>query len=78
MTHQQRSGLTEGEDDSRITRMGRFNGKGCLDELPQRFDVISGERSFIGPRPIPCSFLLVRREVSLYSYRHGVCPGFSG
>jgi len=53
VTHQRRSGLTEGKDDPRITRMVRINGKGCLDELPRRFNMIRGERSFIGPWPIP-------------------------
>ena len=39
------------EDDPRVTRVGRFLRKTRIDELPQLFNIIKGEMSFIGPRP---------------------------
>ena len=53
--------LTVGEKDSRITRIGFYLRKYKIDELPQLFNVLKGEMSFVGPRPE------VRKYVSLYS-----------
>lgn len=76
---QKGSDFTEDDDDPRITRVGRVIRKCRLDELPQLFNVIKGEMSFIGPRPE--SMLLsewYERDVPFFSYRHVVRPGISG
>jgi undecaprenyl-phosphate galactose phosphotransferase len=64
------------KDDPRITRIGRFLRKTSLDELPQIFNVIKGEMSFVGPRP----YLLRERE-ELKESIHLICstkPGITG
>ena len=43
--------LSSGKDDDRITPVGRFIRACRLDELPQMFNILKGEMSFIGPRP---------------------------
>lgn len=64
------------ERDPRITRVGRVLRRFSLDELPQLFNVISGEMSLVGPRPP------VPREVKAYDRRHfirlSVVPGMTG
>jgi lipopolysaccharide/colanic/teichoic acid biosynthesis glycosyltransferase len=76
---QRGSGFTEGDDDPRITRVGRFIRKCRLDELPQVFNVIKGEMSFIGPRPESMELSeWYERDVAFFSYRHVVRPGISG
>lgn len=63
-------------DDPRVTRLGRFLRKSSLDELPQLFNVLRGEMSLVGPRPI------VEKEVVFYDhfYRfYEQCrPGITG
>ena len=63
-------------DDQRLTPFGRWLRSTSLDELPELFNVLRGEMSFIGPRPLLMQYL------PLYSpqqaRRHHVKPGFSG
>jgi sugar transferase (PEP-CTERM system associated) len=67
------------EDDPRVTRVGRFLRKFRLDELPQFFNVIRGEMSFVGPRPERPVFVeTLRQEISYYDERHSVRPGITG
>jgi lipopolysaccharide/colanic/teichoic acid biosynthesis glycosyltransferase len=66
-------------DDDRVTRIGRVIRQYRIDELPQLFNVIRGEMSWIGPRPeaVPLS-LWYESELPFYRYRHIVRPGITG
>ncbi len=66
-------------DADRITRFGAFLRRSRLDELPQIFNIIKGEMSWIGPRPEAMS-LSAQYEAHLpfYRYRHIVRPGVTG
>ena len=68
--------------DPRITRVGAFIRKTSLDELPQLFNVISGEMSLVGPRPHAASTRaggrLFSDVLSSYAARHKVKPGITG
>ncbi len=66
-------------DDPRITRVGRFIRRVRLDEIPQMWNVLAGDMSFIGPRALIRGE--VRKFVSLipyFSLRHSVRPGITG
>lgn len=70
--------FTEAEDP-RITRVGRFIRKWRIDELPQLFNVLRGDMSFIGPRPEAVSLAtMYQAEIPYYAYRHSVRPGITG
>lgn len=76
---QEGRGFTEGEDDPRITPVGKIIRKYRIDELPQLFNVIKGDMSFIGPRPESKNLSdWYERDVPFFSYRHIVRPGISG
>lgn len=63
-------------DKERITKVGSFLRKTSIDELPQLFNVLSGNMSFIGPRPLLVQYL---KYYSLEQMRrHEVLPGISG
>lgn len=67
------------ENDPRMTRVGRFLRKYRLDELPQFWNVIRGEMSFVGPRPErPCFVEELRNKIPYYDERHSVRPGLTG
>jgi exopolysaccharide biosynthesis polyprenyl glycosylphosphotransferase len=63
----------------RITRVGSFLRKTRLDELPQLLNILTGDLSFIGPRPeIPTLVDVYAKEIPYYNLRHLVKPGLSG
>jgi lipopolysaccharide/colanic/teichoic acid biosynthesis glycosyltransferase len=66
-------------NDDRTTRIGRWMRKTRIDELPQLFNVLSGEMSFVGPRPERPYFVAkLRKQVPYYSLRSAVKPGITG
>jgi sugar transferase (PEP-CTERM system associated) len=66
-------------NDARVTRVGSFLRKTRLDEIPQLFNVIRGEMSFIGPRPERPEFVeQLNKKITYYSRRHSVRPGLTG
>ncbi len=67
------------KNDSRITRVGTFIRKGRLDEMPQLFNVLKGDMSFVGPRPERPEFIEKLAEtIPYYEERHRVKPGLTG
>ena len=68
-----------GHNDARVTRVGRFLRRTRADELPQLFNVLRGDMSFIGPRPERPEFIqLLEREIPFYRARLSVKPGITG
>jgi lipopolysaccharide/colanic/teichoic acid biosynthesis glycosyltransferase len=74
-----RGALATEDCDPRVTRVGVLLRRYRLDELPQIFNILKGQMSWIGPRPEP--ELLTHwfiAEIPFYRYRHVVKPGISG
>lgn len=65
--------------DQRITRLGRLLRRTRVDELPQFFNILRGDMSWIGPRPEAIALSRwYETEIPFYNYRHIVRPGISG
>ncbi|MDB2435689.1 sugar transferase [Schleiferiaceae bacterium] len=63
-------------DKDRITRFGRFFRSASIDELPQLINVLKGDMSFVGPRPLLLEYLKLYNEEQ--RRRHDVRPGITG
>jgi sugar transferase (PEP-CTERM system associated) len=67
------------EDDPRITRLGGVLRKFRIDEIPQLWNVLKGDMSFIGPRPERPEFIdELQHDIPYYNLRHMVKPGITG
>ncbi|MEN8184966.1 MAG: sugar transferase, partial [Myxococcota bacterium] len=67
------------KDDPRITRVGQYLRKVRLDEVPQLINVLRGDMSIVGPRPVLATIAdSVRADLPLYHIRHTVRPGITG
>ena len=68
-----------GNNDPRVTRIGRFLRSSRLDEIPQLWCVLRGDMAFVGPRPERPEFVeWLSREIPYYNVRHMVRPGLTG
>jgi lipopolysaccharide/colanic/teichoic acid biosynthesis glycosyltransferase len=66
-------------NDARVTAVGHFLRKYKLDELPQLLNVLKGDMSMIGPRPVPAQFYQrYLHAIPNYDLRHIVTPGITG
>ncbi|MDH4067172.1 MAG: TIGR03013 family PEP-CTERM/XrtA system glycosyltransferase, partial [Acidobacteriota bacterium] len=67
------------QNDPRVTTVGRFLRRTRLDELPQLWNVLRGDMSFVGPRPERPEFVAeLARQIPYYGQRHAVRPGVTG
>ncbi len=67
------------KDDPRITELGQFLRRTRLDELPQIYNVLLGNMSFIGPRPERPEFVAeLEKQIPYYDLRHLIKPGITG
>jgi sugar transferase (PEP-CTERM system associated) len=67
------------KDDDRTTRVGRVIRKIRIDEIPQFWNILRGEMSFVGPRPERPHFVAqLAQEIPYYEQRHLIAPGLTG
>jgi exopolysaccharide biosynthesis polyprenyl glycosylphosphotransferase len=67
------------DKDDRVTRVGRVIRKIRVDEIPQFWNILKGEMSFVGPRPERPHFVRqLAEEIPFYEQRHLIAPGLTG
>ena len=66
----------QGSDSERLTHWGKFLRSSSLDELPELWNVLKGEMSLVGPRPLPTVYL--GRYNTEQARRHTIRPGITG
>lgn len=67
------------KNDNRVTKFGKIMRATRIDELPQLWNVLRGEMSFVGPRPEREYFIQqLEKEIPYYNLRHTVKPGLTG
>ncbi len=67
------------KNDARVTKIGQIMRKTRLDEIPQMWNVLKGDMSFVGPRPERPEFVqLLSEKIAFYNMRHRVKPGITG
>ena len=67
------------ENDSRVTKIGKFIRKTRIDEIPQFINILKGHMSFVGPRPERPEFVdTLKQSIPFYNERHLVKPGLTG
>ncbi|HYL18703.1 MAG TPA: TIGR03013 family XrtA/PEP-CTERM system glycosyltransferase [Burkholderiales bacterium] len=67
------------KNDPRVTPVGRLIRRTRIDELPQLWNVLKGEMSFVGPRPERPEFVsMLVEQIPFYAARHSVKPGLTG
>lgn len=72
-------GDPELQKKNRVTKLGKFLRQTRIDELPQLWNILKGELSFIGPRPeLPAIAKIYEAEIPYYDVRHLITPGMSG
>lgn len=79
--HQPEEGVVKQaqKNDPRLTRVGAFIRRTSLDELPQLFNVLTGEMSLVGPRPHALQHdTLYSQDIVDYFARHNIKPGMTG
>ncbi|WP_141593787.1 MULTISPECIES: polyisoprenyl-phosphate hexose-1-phosphate transferase ExoE [unclassified Myxococcus] len=66
-------------NDDRVTRVGRFIRRTRIDEIPQVFNILTGDMSFVGPRPERPVFVeQLKQQIPFYGLREAVKPGLTG
>jgi len=66
-------------NDTRVTRVGRFIRRTRIDEIPQVINVLTGDMSFVGPRPErPVFVAALAQKIPHYDVRHRIKPGITG
>ena len=71
----EKGGVASSEQDSRITKVGKFLRKTSLDEIPQMINIIKGEMAIIGPRPILPFEFEEYKDNARYAHRFDAKPG---